>query len=81
MRVLIVLSLLVSCQAQEVTSSKSSQIASSTTVTSSDPLAPEKDESCADAEMTEEKIVQQAMKPAQANNAGALQGATDCTVE
>lgn len=44
-------------------------------------LSKDKEEACDTAELTEEKIVEQAMKPAKVNESGALQGATDCVVE
>lgn len=69
--------LLVACQQQpEIKKDVVSSPAAST-----DSFLEEKDESCADSEMTEDKLVEHAMKPAQANTGGALQGASDCVVE
>ncbi len=73
---LVILSLL-SCQKEY--SSKTS-VSVSTGSQADDTLNLEADEACDTPELTEEKIVEQAMKPAKANEAGALQGATDCEV-
>ncbi len=72
------MSSLVGCQEKKsVTVTGSSSVQSHSDID----LTLEKDEACDTPEITEDKIVEQAMKPAKANAAGALQGATDCEVE
>tara|TARA_R110000868_G_scaffold32343_2_gene117636 strand:- start:9723 stop:9974 length:252 start_codon:yes stop_codon:yes gene_type:complete len=71
---------MISCQKEEKSVSSIS-ISSSSTTSEVDFLDKDKDEACDTAELTENKIVEQAMKPAKANAGGALQGATDCEVE
>ena len=75
---ILIMSSLVGCQEK-----KSESVAGSSTVQSNSDidLTLEKDESCDTPEITEDKIVEQAMKPAKANAAGALQGASDCVVD
>tara|TARA_R110000868_G_scaffold99515_3_gene273787 strand:- start:5290 stop:5499 length:210 start_codon:yes stop_codon:yes gene_type:complete len=67
------------CQKEE--KSVTSISVSSTQTSEVDFLDKDKDEACDTPELTESKIVEQAMKPAQVNAGGALQGATDCVVE
>ena len=69
----------IGCQKEE--KSVSSISVSSTNSSEVDFLNKDKDEACDTPELTENKIVEQAMKPAKANAGGALQGATDCEVE
>jgi hypothetical protein len=70
---------LISCQQEQIHQDQVSSPVSS--ALKNDELFADKDESCADSELTEDKIVQQAMKPVEVNEAGALQGASDCTVD
>lgn len=76
--IILIMSALTACQEKKpVSVSGSSTVQSNTDID----LTLEKDEACDTPEITEDKIVEQAMKPAKANAAGALQGATDCEVE
>ncbi|PIP90171.1 MAG: hypothetical protein COW01_12935 [Bdellovibrionales bacterium CG12_big_fil_rev_8_21_14_0_65_38_15] len=76
--IILIMSSLVGCQEKKsVIVTGSSSVQSHADID----LTLEKDEACDTPEITEEKIVEQAMKPAKANAAGALQGATDCVVE
>tara|TARA_R110002049_G_scaffold179979_1_gene347011 strand:- start:830 stop:1081 length:252 start_codon:yes stop_codon:yes gene_type:complete len=70
---------IVSCQKEY--SSKTSVSVSTGTSVDDQTLNLEEDEACDTPELTEDKIVEQAMKPAKANDSGALQGATDCEVD
>lgn len=64
---------------QEKTPTVSTTTTTATSTQTQDDLLLEKEEGCADAELSEDKIVEQAMKPAQADT-GALKGVTDCEV-
>lgn len=76
--VLVMLSLLlVSCQ--EKASTSQAQVSSSSAV--EEKLFEEKDPGCETTEMTEDKIVAQAMEAPKPTEGGALQGATDCEIE
>jgi len=78
--VLVMLSiLLVSCQETKTTAQAQTQ--STTAAKVEDKLFEEKDPGCETSEMTEEKIVEQAMVAPKTTEGGALQGATDCEVE
>lgn len=76
--IILVLCSLVGCQEKKAQNLVSTSKAQTTTDID---LQLEKDEACDTPELTEDKIVEQAMKPAKTNEAGALQGATDCVVE
>ncbi|MBH48264.1 MAG: hypothetical protein CME71_08860 [Halobacteriovorax sp.] len=69
----------IGCQKEEKSVTNIS--VSSTASSEVDFLNKDKDEACDTPELTENKIVEQAMKPAKVNAGGALQGATDCEVE
>lgn len=71
--------LLVSCQ--ENKSEAQAQTQSATTSKVEEKLFEEKDPGCETSEMTEDKIVAQAMEAPKPTEGGALQGATDCEIE
>lgn len=76
--VLVMLSLfLISCQEQNT----QAQTQSASTSKVEEKLFEEKDPGCETSEMTEEKIVAQAMEAPKTTEGGALQGATDCEIE
>lgn len=70
--------IVVGCQEKTPTVSTTTTTTGTSTQTQDDLLL-EKEEGCTDAELSEAKIVEQAMKPAKADT-GALQGVTDCEV-
>lgn len=80
--VLVLLSLLlISCQEKKTDAQAQTQVQASSAAKVEDKLFEEKDPGCEDSEMTEDKIVAQAMEAPKTTEGGALQGATDCEIE